>query len=256
MRIDILTLFPQLIDVYAGESILKRAQEAGLADIVSHNIRDYAPGKHRITDEPPFGGGGGMVLKAEPVSRALEAVLHIDPPVSAESPLHNPPCPIILLTPQGRPFTQAVAAELARHSRFVLVCGRYEGFDERIRAHLATDEISIGDYVLTGGELAALVVADAVVRLIPGALGAADAAATDSHATGLLEGPHYTKPAVWRGWDVPEVLRSGHAAHIARWRRRAALRRTWERRPEMLLDAPLDEADRAFLAVLADDTPA
>jgi tRNA (guanine37-N1)-methyltransferase len=186
-----------------------------------------------------------MILKPDPIFTAVEAILHDEP-----SPL-SPPHPIILMTPQGRPFTQAIAQELVQHPRLLLLCGRYEGVDERIRQHLVTDEISIGDYVLTGGELAAMVVVDAVVRLLPGALGAEGAAETDSHVTGLLEGPHYTKPVSWRGWEVPELLRSGHTGHIARWRRQEALRRTWERRPDMLLTANLSEEDKWFLGQLA-----
>lgn len=242
MRFDILTLFPEAF-AYLNHSILQRAQDAGLVDIHLHTLRDYATGKHRITDEPPFGGGGGMVLKPEPIFTAVTAIL-ADNAVS---------CPIILMTPQGRPFSQTIAQELARYDRLLLLCGRYEGVDERVRQYLVTDEISIGDYVLTGGELAAMVVVDAVARLLPGALGAAGAAETDSHATGLLEGPHYTKPAHFRGWDVPDVLRSGHAANIARWRRQQALRRTWQRRPDMLLTAALTEEDKWFLAELTKD---
>jgi tRNA (guanine37-N1)-methyltransferase len=165
------------------------------------------------------------------------------------------PChPIILLSPQGRPFTQQVAQELAQHDRLLLICGRYEGVDERIREHLVTDEISIGDYVLTGGELAALVVVDAVTRLLPGVLGAAGAAAGDSHATGLLEGPHYTRPPKFRGWEVPPVLLSGHEANVGRWRREQALRRTWQRPPDLLITADLTEEDKKFLAVLAEES--
>lgn len=241
MQIDILTLFPDIFPAYLQESILKKAQEAGQLTIHVHNIRTYASGKHRVTDEPPFGGGGGMVLKPEPIFTAVEAIL--DP--AAPTP------PIILMSPQGRPFNQRIAQELAQQERLILLCGRYEGVDERARQHLVTDEISIGDYVLTGGELAALVVVDAVARLLPGVLGAEGAADQDSHATGLLEGPHYTKPAEFRGWQVPDVLRSGHAANVARWRRQESLRRTWQRRPELLLTADLDEADRWFLAELA-----
>jgi tRNA (guanine37-N1)-methyltransferase len=223
--------------------------------IALHNIRDYAEGKHRVTDEPPYGGGGGMVLKPEPVFAAVEAVLAgeqdypFTPATEGRPPFH----PIILLSPQGRPFTQHIAQELAGQERLVLLCGRYEGVDERIRQHLVTDEISIGDYVLTGGELAAMVVVDAVARLLPGVLGAEDAADEDSFATGLLEGPHYTKPAEFRGWAVPEVLRSGHAANVARWRRQQALRRTWQRRPDLLLTAVLTEADKQYLAELAEE---
>ncbi len=241
MHIDIVTLFPEMITGYFQASILKRAQAAGLISLTVHAIRDYAQTKHHVTDEPPFGGGGGMVLKPEPIFRAVEQA----------QALVTTAGPVILLTPQGRVFNQRMAQELANEARLILLCGRYEGVDERVRAHLATDEISIGDYVLTGGELAALVVADAVTRLIPGALGAEDAAAADSHATGLLEGPHYTRPVTFRGWSVPEVLRSGHAGQIATWRRQMTLRRTWERRPEMLLTADLSPSDRAFLATLA-----
>lgn len=245
MRIDILTLFPGMFPGYLNESILKRAREAGLVEFYLHNIRDYAAGKHRVTDEPPFGGGGGMILKPEPIFRAVEAIKSAD----EESP-------VILLTPQGRPFTQTIAQELAQQERLILICGRYEGVDERVRQYLVTDEISIGDYVLTGGELAALVVVDAVTRLLPGALGAEGAAETDSYATGLLEGPHYTKPADFRGWQVPDVVRSGHAANLARWRREGALRRTWERRPDLLQTAVLTEEDRRFLQSLAEEKAA
>jgi len=242
MHIDVLSLFPDMFSGYLRESILKRAQEAGLLTVVLHNIRDYAAGKHRVTDEPPYGGGGGMVLKPEPIFTAVEAIL---PPDTT--------APIILLTPQGQTFTHAAAQELALEPRLLLLCGRYEGIDERVRQHLVTREISIGDYVLTGGELAAMVVIDAVARLIPGVLGAADAAEQDSHASGLLEGPHYTRPESFRGWSVPEVLRSGHAANIARWRREQALRRTWERRPDLLTHAPLSDKDRQFLAGLTEN---
>lgn len=243
MRIDVLTLFPEMFPAYVNASILRRAQDAGILQLHLHNIREYAAGKHRVTDEPPYGGGGGMVLKPEPVFAAVEAVL-------AQDAAENPP-PIILLTPQGRVFTQKVAQELAQQPRLLLLCGRYEGVDERVRQHLVNDEISLGDFVLTGGELAAMVVIDAVVRLLPGALGAADAPEQDSHATGLLEGPHYTRPESFRGWQVPATLRSGHAAQIARWRRQEALRRTWQRRPDLLLTASLSEEDKQFLATLA-----
>lgn len=243
MQIDILTLFPEMFTGYFGESMLKRAQEMGALILHLHNIRDYTSDKHHVTDEPPYGGGGGMVLKPEPI---FTAVSNLSPP---------PHTPIILLTPQGRPFTQAIAQELSQHPRLLLLCGRYEGVDERVRAHLVTDEISIGDYVLTGGELAAMVLVDAITRLLPDVLGAEGAAEDDSHATGLLEGPHYTRPATFQGWAVPEVLRSGHAANIARWRREQALRRTWQRRPELLLapDLTLTEEDKRFLAVLAEE---
>ncbi len=192
-----------------------------------------------------------MILKPEPIFRAVEAIL----PADAEQPAAARP-PIILLTPQGRPFTQAVAQALAQQERLILICGRYEGVDERVRQHLVTDEISIGDYVLTGGELAAMVVADAVTRLLPGALGDKEAAGADSFAAGLLEGPHYTRPANFRGWQVPDVVRSGHAANLARWRREGALRRTWERRPDLLQTAVLTEEDRRFLQSLAEEKAA
>lgn len=255
MHIDILTLFPEMFPGYLNESILKRAQTAGLLHIALHNIRDYATGKHRITDEPPYGGGGGMVLKPEPIFAAVESLIsNLQSPEQGRLEIGDRRLPIILLTPQGRPFTHKVAQELAAHQQLVLLCGRYEGVDERIRQHLVTDEISIGDFVLTGGELAAMVIIDAVARLIPGVLGAEDAAQEDSYATGLLEGPHYTRPETFRGWAVPEVLRSGHAANIARWRREEALRRTWQRRPDLLLTADLSEEDRWFLGKLASET--
>jgi tRNA (guanine37-N1)-methyltransferase len=270
MRIDILTLFPEMFPGYLNESILKRAQESGQLTIHLHNIRDYAGDKHRVTDEPPYGGGGGMVLKPGPIFRAVEAVIGAEETIrsAAQPPMADNPSsaarhpssfteskpPVILLTPQGRPFTQTVAQELAQHPHLILLCGRYEGVDERVRQYLVTDEISIGDYVLTGGELAAMVLVDAVTRLLPDVLGAEGAAQTDSYATGLLEGPHYTRPPVFRGWTVPEVLLSGHAAHIARWRRQEALRRTWQRRPDLLLTAPLTEEDKWFLAELARET--
>ncbi len=243
MKFDILTLFPDMFPAYINESILKKAQNAGLISVQLHNIRDYAEGKHRVTDEPPYGGGGGMLLKPGPIFRAVEAILEPEQPPS-----------IILLTPQGRPFTQAIAQELSQQAHLVLLCGRYEGVDERVRQHLVTDEISIGDYVLTGGELGAMVILDAVTRLLPGALGADGAAETDSFAAGLLEGPHYTRPETFREWAVPDVVRSGHAANIAQWRKEEALRRTWQRRPDLLLTATLTEADKWFLMMLANET--
>ncbi|UCG26241.1 MAG: tRNA (guanosine(37)-N1)-methyltransferase TrmD [Chloroflexota bacterium] len=258
MRIDILTLFPEMFKGYFDASILSRAQESGLLQIMLHNIRDFAVDKHRVTDEPPFGGGGGMVLKPEPLFRAVESLVGRSGADADQAKLtaeESLPVawPIILLTPQGRLFTHKVARELCQQPRLTLICGRYEGVDERVRRHLVTDEISIGDYVLTGGELAAMVVVDATARLLPGVLGAESAAAADSHATGLLEGPHYTRPAVFRDWTVPEVLRSGHEARLQRWRREQALRRTWRRRPEFLLSAELSEEDKRYLMKLADE---
>lgn len=242
MRFDVFTLFPSVLQSYLDISILHRAIERGLLAVHLHDIRAWATDKHHVTDEPPYGGGGGMVMKPEPVFAAVEAVLG--------SP---PPCPLILLTPQGRTFTQSVAEELAQYPQIGLLCGRYEGFDERIRQHLVTDEISIGDYVLTGGELPALIVIDAVTRLIPGALGDPTGAVDDSFASGLLEYPHYTRPANFRGWQVPEVLLSGNHAEIERWRREQALARTFERRPDLLEKADLTEQDRRFLEKLASE---
>lgn len=224
------------------ESILKRARESGRLSIALHNIRDYTTDKHHVTDDVPYGGGGGMVMKPEPIFAAVEATLAGEADV-----------PIILLSPQGRLFTHSVAAELSRYQRVLLICGRYEGVDERVRRHLATDEISIGDYVLTGGELAAMVVIEAVTRLLPGVLGDPSATFEDSHARGLLEGAHYTRPADFRGWEVPKVLLSGNHAAITRWRREQALRRTFERRPDLLAQADLAQQDQEFLARLAAD---
>jgi tRNA (guanine37-N1)-methyltransferase len=252
MRIDIFTLFPDMFVGPFGESIIQRARDAGLVAIATHDIRQWAPGKHRQCDDTPYGGGGGMVMKPEPVFYAVEAVLDMRPG-------DPPPCPIILLTPQGRLFTQDVAQDLAQRERIALICGRYEGVDERIREHLVTDEVSIGDYVLSGGELAAMVLTDATVRLLPGALGDPGASLKDSHSSGLLEHPHYTRPAEFREWFVPEILLSGHHARQARWRREASLRRTLRRRPDLLEQASLSQADREFLEALQaqedDDTP-
>jgi tRNA (guanine37-N1)-methyltransferase len=218
MRFDVFTLFPGMFVGPFDESIIKRAMDAGLIEIRLHNIRDYATGKHKITDDMAYGGGGGMVLKPEPIFAAVESVL-----ADALSST-----PIILMSAGGRTFTQAVAKELAQHPRLALICGHYEGVDERVREHLCTDEISIGDYVLTGGELPAMVVMDAVARLVPGVL-PPGVPEEESHASGLLEYPHYTRPAEFRGWRVPDVLLSGNHAEIARWRREQAERRTRER---------------------------
>jgi len=240
MHFDILTLFPGLFTGAFEESIIKRAREAGLVTITLHNIREYAAGRHRITDDTPYGGGGGMIMKPEPIFAAVEAVLGERLETT----------PIILLTPKGRVFNQAVARELSRHRRLLLVCGRYEGVDERVHQHLATDELSIGDYVLSGGEVAAMVIVDAVTRLIPGVLGDPAATFEESHAEGLLEYPHYTRPPLFRDHQVPDVLLSGHHAEITRWRRQQALRHTWERRPDLLQTARLSEEDRAYLRQL------
>jgi tRNA (guanine37-N1)-methyltransferase len=239
MRFDIFTLFPDVFTPYLDTSILQRARKSGLLDVHLHNIRDWTPDRHHITDDESYGGGGGMVMKPEPVFAAIEAVLG------------NPPeCPVILLTPQGRLFSQKVAQELAKQPRLALLCGRYEGIDERIRQYLVSDEISIGDYVLTGGELPALVVIDAVCRTLPGAIGDPDGVMDDSHASGLLEYPHYTRPADFRGWKVPEVLLSGDHLRIERWRREQSILRTWQRRPDLISAADLSEREREFLASL------
>ena len=239
LRFDIFTLFPEVFGPYLEASIMQRARQNELLEVYLHNIRDWTTDKHHVTDDLPYGGGGGMVMKPDPIFTAVESVLGAPPA-----------CPLILLTPQGRLFTQAVAEELSAHPRLALLCGRYEGVDERVREHLVTDEISIGDYVLSGGELPALAVVDAVTRLIPGALGDPDGAWDDSHATGLLEYPHYTRPPEFRGWSVPEILLSGDHARIARWRREQSLLRTWLRRPDLLEKAELSPKDRQFLASL------
>jgi len=267
MRFDVFTLFPGIFESPLKESMLKRAIESGLLEVQLHNIRDYAEGRHQVTDDYPYGGGGGMVMKPEPVFAAVEAVFkdegrsarmrdEVEPHDRlGQSEIRNPKSkiPVVLLTPQGRLFNQQIAIELAQYDRVALICGRYEGFDERIREHLATDEISIGDYVLTGGELAALVVVDAVIRLKPGVLGDPTGAIDDSHASGLLEYPHYTRPPEFRGWRVPEILLSGDHAKVDRWRRDQALLRTWRRRPDLLDRAGLSELDRAFLRQLTQE---
>lgn len=242
MRFDVFTLLPDIFLPYLQASILQRAAQRSLIEVFLHDIRAYTHDRHHITDDAPYGGGGGMVMKPAPIFEAVESVLG--------SP---PTCPVILMTPQGRTFTQKVAQELVHHPHLALICGRYEGIDERVREHLATDEISIGDFVLTGGELPALMVMDAVTRLIPGALGDPDGASDDSHASGLLEYPHYTRPVDFRGWKVPEILLSGNHAQIARWRREQSLLRTWKRRPDLLTGAPLTPADRDFLERLERD---
>lgn len=244
MHIDIFTLFPEMFNGPFDASIIRRARETGQVRLALHNIRDFALDRHHVTDDAPYGGGGGMVMKPEPIWNAVEAALGFDPTGQPDLP------PIILLTPQGRLFTQAVARELVAYPRLLLICGRYEGVDERVRQYLTTDEISIGDVVLSGGEIPAMVIVDAVVRLIPGVLGDPDATIDDSHASGLLEYPHYTRPAVYRGYEVPQTLLSGHHAEVERWRRREALRRTYQRRPDLLVSAELSKQDLEFLAEL------
>ena len=233
-----------MFNSYLDESILKRAQQANLISIHLHDIRAYTTDKHHVTDDATYGGGGGMVMKAEPIFAAVEAVSN------EPSAISNQQTPIILLSPLGRTFNQEIAKELALHERLMLICGRYEGVDERVREHLITDEISIGDYVLTGGELPAMIMVDAIARHIPNVLGAENAASEDSFATGLLEYPHYTRPPEFRGWAVPEVLQSGDHAKIAKWRRQQALRRTLQNRPDLLASANLSEEDKKFLVGL------
>ncbi len=239
MRFDVFTIFPEVFNPYLQASILQRAQENALVEFHIHNIRDWTTDKHHTTDDEPYGGGGGMVMKAEPIFNAVEGVLGT-----------SPDCPVILMTPQGRVFTQEMARDLSQQPRLAFLAGRYEGLDERVRQHLVPDEISIGDYVLTGGELPALVMIDAITRLLPGALGDAEATRKDSHAAGLLEHPHYTRPANFRGWDVPEILRSGNHALVDQWRHEESLRRTWERRPELLQNTDLSEDAWTFIHTL------
>ncbi len=234
MRIDILTLFPEMFQMPFSVSIIKRAVEHGLVNIKVHNIRDYTHDKHHTVDDCTYGGGPGMVLKPEPI---FETVAAVKSEIQLKEESND--LPIILLTPQGRLFSQQIAEELSGYRHLMLICGHYEGVDERVREHLITDEISIGDYVLTGGELPAMVVIDAVLRLLPGVLGSEASPLDDSHASGLLEYPQYTRPTVYRGWPVPEILLSGDHARIAKWRREQAIRRTLERRPELLEKAGL-----------------
>lgn len=238
MRIDVVTLFPAMLEAPLAGSILGRARARGLVDIRVHDLREHAAGRHRVTDEPPFGGGGGMILKPEPLGAAIDALRATG---SAEAPAH-----VILLGPAGRRLTQGVARELALRPHLVLVCGRYEGVDERVSEQLVDEELSIGDYVLTGGEPAALVVADAVTRLLPGVLGDEDAPARDSFARGLLEHPQYTRPEIFRGAHVPEVLRSGDHGRIVRWRALMSLWRTWQRRPDLLETADLTPEEQKW----------
>jgi tRNA (guanine37-N1)-methyltransferase len=236
MQFEVFTLLPEVFPPYLESSILQRARQNGLIDVRLHNIRDWARDKHHTTDDTPYGGGGGMVMKPEPLFEAVESILG---PLSGS--------PVILLSPQGRVFSQAIARALSAHERLALICGRYEGVDERIRTRLVTDEISIGDYVLTGGELPALILIDAVTRLLPGALGDPTGAQDDSHAVSLLEYPHYTRPPEFRGERVPDILLSGDHAKIEKWRREQSLLRTLERRPDLLEKAELTEKEREFL---------
>jgi tRNA (guanine37-N1)-methyltransferase len=223
MRVDILTLFPGIFSGPLDHSILSKAREAGLLTVGVHDLRDFAAGRHRVTDEPPFGGGGGMVMKPEPIFAGVEALRERFGPGKA-----------VLLSPQGETLTSALARRLSAEDHLILICGRYEGVDQRVADHLADLEVSIGDYVLTGGELPALVLVDAVVRFLPGALGDPLASSRDSFEEGLLEAPQYTRPRTFRGHPVPDVLLSGDHAAIGKWRREEALRRTSEKRPDLL----------------------
>ncbi len=236
VRFDILSVFPEMFESFFGCSLLKKARDRNLIRIDAHNIRYWAADKHRMTDDYPYGGGAGMVMKVEPIARALEAIGALPGE-----------CLRVLLTPQGETFSQAMAGELARSSRIVLICGHYEGVDERVRQNLVDREISIGDYILTGGEAAAIVVVDAVARLIPGVLGNEESTRQESFAAGLLECPQFTRPEEFWGWRVPEVLLSGHHREIEDWRHLESLRRTFERRPDLLEKVALTEKDRVLL---------
>jgi tRNA (guanine37-N1)-methyltransferase len=243
--IDIVTLFPEMFAGPFDHSMVARAAAAGIVAVRVHDLRSWATDRHRTTDDYPFGGGGGMVMKPEPLFAAVEALLGLAP-ITAEAPA-KPPHPVVLMAPQGQPFDDALARQLAAAERIVILCGHYEGVDDRVRQHLATHEVSIGDFVVTGGELPAMLVADAVARLRPGVLGLETGAATESFADGWLEHPHYTRPASFRGWRAPDVLLSGHHAEVDRWRRQAALRRTLERRPWAVDPSSLTADDRTWL---------
>ena len=236
MIFDVLTLFPGMFTSPLGESILGRAVSQGLFSVRAHNLRDWAEGKHLTTDDSPYGGGDGMVMKPEPVARAIARLRE-----------ETPGSKVLLMTPQGVPFRQQHARQLSRENGLIFVCGRYEGFDERIRQTLVDEEYSIGDFVLTGGELPAMVMIDAIARHLPGVLGSNGSVETDSFVDGLLEYPQYTRPAVFNGLAVPEVLLSGDHGRIARWRREQQLLRTFERRPELLATAELTEQDQFFI---------
>ena len=242
IRFDILSVFPEMFASPFQCSLLKKAQERGLIEIGLHNIRDQAFDRHRMTDDRPYGGGCGMVMKVDPIDRTLATVKR-----EKEGSL------VVLLTPQGERFRQPMAAELATHSQIILICGHYEGVDERVRQYLVDREISIGDYVLTGGELSAMVVVDAVSRLIPGVLGNSESTASESFAMGLLEYPQYTRPAEYKGWKVPDVLVSGHHREIDLWRKRESLRRTLSRRPDLIKETSLSAEEKKILKSLTEE---
>lgn len=235
MRFDIVTIFPRMFEAPLAEGVVARGIEAGVLAVGVHDLRDFTTDRHRVVDDMPYGGGPGMVMKPEPFFRAVEFIREA----------HGTPAAILLTSPQGTRLTQAEAVRIAGLGHVVILCGRYEGVDDRVRQHLATGEISIGDYVLSGGELAALVIVDAVGRLVPGVVGDAQSVEAESFTRGLLDYPHFTRPAEYRGWSVPDVLLSGHHAEIARWRKREAVKRTWLARPELLEHAPLDAEERA-----------
>ena len=237
MRLDIVTICPGTVKAALQEGVVRRAMDRRVIDVQVHDLRDYTDDRHRTVDDVPYGGGPGMVLKSEPLFRAVGAV----------RALAGAPQAVVLTSPQGRRFAQPDAVRLSRLERVVVLCGRYEGVDERVREHLATEELSIGDYVLTGGELPALVIVDAVARLVPGVVGDARSVEAESFVRGLLDFPHYTRPAELRAMKVPETLLSGHHGDIAQWRKREAVRRTLDRRPDLLADASLDDEERAIL---------
>ncbi|SER54101.1 tRNA (guanosine(37)-N1)-methyltransferase TrmD [Salisediminibacterium halotolerans] len=239
MKISVLTLFPDMFTGVFGHSILKQAETKGLVSYNVVDFRAYSADKHKRVDDYPYGGGGGMVLTPQPLFDAVEDV-------SARAESNKKPR-VILMCPQGETYSQKKAEELAQEEHLILLCGHYEGYDERIREHLVTDEISLGDYVLTGGEIGAMAVADSVVRLLPGALGNDQSAVSESYSTGLLEYPHYTRPADFRGMKVPDILLSGHHKNITEWRRKQALQRTQEKRPDLLETAELTQFDRDYL---------
>ncbi len=245
MHIDILTLFPDMFQGPFQTGIFQRAVDRKLVSLSIHNIRDYTHDRHATADDYPYGGGAGMVMKPEPIFEAVESIKSGIP----EARDSGQP-PVILLSPQGRLFSQSIANELSKHGHLILICGHYEGVDERVCQHLATDEISIGDYVLSGGELAAMVIVDAVVRLIPRVLGSPNSPLDDSHVSGLLEYPQYTRPPEYRGWSVPEVLLSGNHAQINRWRRQQAILRTGQRRPELLAEASLSPEEKRLVKTI------
>ena len=242
MRIDVMTLFPEMFEGVFSSSILGKARDKGIVALNTVNFRDYSNNKHNTVDDYPYGGGGGMVLKPEPIFAAVEGL-----PLHQEAGQEPVKPRVILMCPQGTPFIQKKAEELSNEQHLVFICGHYEGYDERIRQYLVTDELSIGDYVLTGGELPAMVVIDSVVRLLPGVLGNEMSAVTDSFSTGLLEYPHYTRPAKFRDWEVPDMLLSGHHENVKRWRRKESLFRTLERRPDLLEGRELSKEEKAWV---------